>query len=297
MIPRSWLLVPGDNESKLVRAPESGAHAIIVDLADAVAPHNRPQARTLARDWLQAHRRQVLENRRISRWVRISAVDTGMWRDDLAAVMPAGPDGIVLPRAAGPEQVRQLAAELYELEQRFQVPNGSTRILPLVGETPAAALGITGYVDFSMPRLSGLSWGAETLAADIGATRARDKTGEWTDAFRFIRAQTLLVAHARGVWAIDTLHDNIRDGDHDGSGTLATANAARADGFTGMFASHAAQIPLINAAFAPTSAELAEAHAIVGAFAANPYSDRLQVNGRMIDQPHLKLAKARLGLN
>ncbi|ABD24541.1 HpcH/HpaI aldolase [Novosphingobium aromaticivorans DSM 12444] len=291
MPPRSWLFVPGDSEKKLGKAMATGAHAVIVDLEDAVAPAAKPQARVLARDWLGIHRQHVTENRPVARWVRINAIDTGMWREDLQVVMAGAPDGVMLPKCEGPEQVRQLAAEIYELEQRNRVPNGSTRILPLVSETAKSALTITSYVDEPMPRLAGLTWGAEDLSAVLGATRKRDAAGAWTDAFRFIRAQCLLTSHAKGVWAIDTLHDDFRDE----AGTKRAAEAARADGFTGMLAIHPSQVPIINTAFAPTEAELAEAEAIVALFAASPYAGTLQYNGRMVDQPHLRMAKQLLG--
>ncbi len=291
-IPRSWLFVPGDSEKKLLKTPETGAHALIVDLEDAVAPSAKANARRMTRSWLEAHKRQITM-RKQARWVRINAVDSGLWREDLAAVMAGAPEGIMLPKAEGPEQIRQVAAEIYELEQRNAIPNGQTRLIPLVSETPRAALTITAYMDASMPRLAGLTWGAEDLSAELGASRKRDEAGQWTDAFRFVRAQTLLVAHARGVWPIDTLYADFRDED----GTRRAAEAARADGFAGMLAIHPAQVPLINAAFTPTENELAEARAIVEAFATNPGVGALQMDGRMLDQPHLKLAKATLGID
>ncbi|KPF92463.1 citrate lyase [Novosphingobium sp. AAP83] len=292
MPPRSWLFVPGDSEKKLGKAMATGAHAVIVDLEDAVAPSAKVQARTMARDWLAIHRQHVLESRPMARWVRINAFDTGMWRDDLEVVMAGAPDGVMLPKCEGPDQIRQLSAEIYELEQRNGVAVGATRILPLVSETARSAMTIPAYIDESMPRLGGLTWGAEDLSAVLGASRKRDASGAWTDAFRFIRAQCLLAAHAKGVWAIDTLHDDFKDAD----GTRRAAESARADGFSGMLAIHPAQVPIINAAFAPTEAELAEAHAIVALFASNPDAGTLQYNGRMVDQPHLKMARQLLGL-
>jgi citrate lyase subunit beta/citryl-CoA lyase len=290
-VPRSWLFVPGDSEKKLLKTPETGAHALIVDLEDAVAISAKAAARLLARDWLEAHKRQITM-RKQARWVRINAVETGLWREDLAAVMPGAPEGIMLPKAEGPEQIRQVAAEIYELEQRHGIPNGQTRLLPLVSETPRAALTIPAYMDASMPLLAGLTWGAEDLSAELGAARKRDGHGQWTDAFRFVRAQTLLVARARGVWAIDTLFADFRDIE----GTKLAAQAARADGFSGMLAIHPSQVPLINAAFTPSEDELAAARAVVDAFAANPGVGAIQLNGRMLDQPHLRQARALLGI-
>ena len=164
---------------------------------------------------------------------------------------------------------------------------GSTRLLPLVSETPAAALGIAAYAAASLPRLAGLTWGAEDLSAAIGASRKRDANGRWTDAFRMVRAQVLLTAHARGVLAIDTLHADFRDME----GLERVARESRADGFAGMLAIHPAQVPVINAAFLPSEEEIAEARRIVEAFAASPGAGALQLEGRMLDQPHLEQAR------
>lgn len=291
MAVRSWLFVPGDSEKKLGKVAASGADVVIVDLEDSVTYDNKVRARDMAREWLQAHRQQVTE-RKMGRWVRINALDSRMWRDDLIAVLPGAPDGIMLPKSAGPESVQQLGAELYELEQRNGVAANSTRILPLVSETAAAAITIPAYANAPLPRLAGLTWGAEDLSAAIGASRKRDKQGQWTDAFRFARSQTLLTAHARGVMAIDTLHADFADE----KGLKRAAEESRADGFSGMLAIHPAQVPVINAAFSPSEEELEEARAIVAAFGANPGAGALSIDRRMIDRPHLKLAQRLLGI-
>lgn len=293
MIPRSWLFVPGDSEKKLAKAVETGAHAIIVDLEDSVAPQNKAAARPKVVEWLNIHRRQVT-SRAMKRWVRINPMDGPFWREDLIAVMAGGPDGIMLPKASGPEQIQQLSAELYELEQRNGVvPALSTQILPLVSETAHAAMTIGSYLSAPMPRLYGLTWGAEDLSAAIGATRKRDASGKWTDTFRFVRSQVVLTAHAKGIAPIDTLFADFSDPE----GLKTAADAARQDGFSGMLAIHPAQVPVINQAFQPSEEELAEARAIVDAFTMSPGAGTLQVAGRMVDQPHLKLAKQLLGLD
>jgi citrate lyase subunit beta/citryl-CoA lyase len=284
MAMRSWLFVPGDSEPKLNKAAGLGADVVIVDLEDAVAAPAKPQARLLAKAWLD---RQRGADTHPSRWVRINPLDTPLWREDIAAVMPGLPHGIVVPKAAGPDQLQMLAAELDLLEQRHGAPAGSTRILPLVSETPAASLGIAAYAAATLPRLAGLTWGAEDLSAAIGASRKRDEQGRWTDAFRFVRAQVLLVAHARQVMAVDTLHAEFRDID----GLARAAAESYADGFTGMLAIHPSQVPVINAAFTPGEAEIAEARAIVNAFSAHPGAGALSLDGRMIDQPHLTQAR------
>ena len=291
MANRSWLFVPGDSERKLAKAASTGADAIIVDLEDAVAAEARPAARGLAAEWLAAHRPQVAQHK-LERWVRINPLDTPYWRDDIVAIMRGAPDGIVLPKASGPEQLRQLAAEIYELEQRNGVSSGSTRIVLLVSETAAAALTIPAYVGASLPRLGGLMWGAEDLSAALGAGRKYGDDGNWTDAFRMVRATVLLTAHACGVAAIDTLHADFRDE----AGLTRMARAARADGFSGMLAIHPGQVPVINAAFTPSEEELAGARAIVAAFAANPGAGVVSLDGHMLDRPHLVLARRMLGV-
>lgn len=285
---RSWLFVPGDSEKKLGKAADTGADVIIVDLEDAVAPANKDHARQLACGWLNEQR----GNAPFGRWVRINALDSGLWRDDLAAIMPGAPDGIMLPKSAGPESILTLAAELYELEQRNGIATGSTRIVALVSETAAAAVSIPAYATTPLLRLHGLVWGGEDLSAAIGASRKYDAQGRWTDAFRFVRVQTLLTAHAKGVLALDTLHADFRDLE----GLKRNAEEARADGFAGMLAIHPAQVPVINAAFTPSEEELAHARAIVAAFAAQPGAGTLQIEGKMIDRPHLVLARRMLGL-
>lgn len=283
---RSWMFVPGDSEKKLAKAPELGADVLIVDLEDAVAPAAKETARTLSREWLEYMGQHYPQQ---ACWVRINPIDGELWRDDLRMVMPSKPAGIMVPKASGPEQLRTLMAELYEVEQRSGVAPNTTRLLPLVSETAHAALTLTAYGDpaNAMPRLLGLTWGAEDLSAAIGASRKRDASGRWTDLFRMVRAQVLLTAHAAGIAAIDTLHADFRDED----GLRRVARESYEDGFAGMLAIHPAQVPIINAAFTPSEAELAEAQAIVDAFAAAPGVGAVQLNGRMIDQPHLDQAR------
>ncbi len=281
---RSWLFVPGDSERKLAKAADTGADIVILDLEDAVAPERKAMARGLAGEWLGTPRKAAAGP---ARWVRINPLDTDQWRSDLAAVMAGTPAGIMVPKAAGPAQLLDLARDLEALETIHGIAAGSTGLLPLVSETPAAALGIADYGTAQVDRLAGLTWGAEDLSAAIGATRKRRADGEWSDLFRMLRAQVLLAAHAAGVAAIDTLHDDFRDEAGLGRG----AQASAADGFAGMLAIHPAQVPVINAAFTPGEAELDEARAIVALFEANPGSGALQLDGRMIDRPHLALAR------
>lgn len=280
------MFVPGDSARKLEKAPACGADVVIIDLEDAVAPGAKEAARSLTRDWLAARDPSAPGPQY---WVRINPLDTPLWQYDVETVIAAKPAGLMVPKAAGPEQLRRLVTLLYDIESPNGIVPGTTRLVPLVSETPQAANAISSYgrKKFAMSRLEGLSWGAEDLSAAIGATRKRDDRGIWTDLFRMVRAQVLIAAHAAGVAAIDTLHADF----HDEEGLRRAARESYQDGFAGMLAIHPSQVPIINAAFSPSEEELAEARAIVELFAANPGVGALQLDGRMIDQPHLAQAK------
>ncbi|MFC4254458.1 CoA ester lyase [Altererythrobacter xixiisoli] len=284
MAGRSWLFAPGDSEIKLGKVAGYGADVVIVDLEDAVDPARKAAARGLAAEWLTDH---PASGSGFGRWVRINAVDTPLWRDDLAGVIAGRPDGIMLPKAAGPAQLREVGAALEALEAEHDLAVGSTQLLPLVSETPAAALTIPSYLDADLPRLAGLTWGAEDLSAAIGAARKRDATGEWTDAFRWVRTQVLLTAHGCAVLPVDTLHADFRDM----AGLERQAAASFADGFAGMLAIHPAQVPVINAAYTPGEEQIAAARAIVAAFDQAQGAGVVQLDGRMLDQPHLAQAR------
>lgn len=289
---RSWLLVPGDSERKLASVFASEADVLLVDFEDSVAMADKAAARRTAGEWLKAHRMPGGGRRRAALWVRINTLESRMWRDDLLAAMPGAPEGIVLPKASSPEAVRQIAAELYEIEQRNGVMAGSTQIVALAGSMAGSALGLGTYVEASLPRLSGLGWEAGNLAAALGATRTRDSNGGWTDALRLARAQVLLAAHALGVMAIETPHLG-RAADE---ALEAAASEARADGFSGMLAVHPSQVPAINRIFTPDAAELDEARRVLAAFEANPGVGSLAFDRRTVGPAQLRHARRMLGV-
>lgn len=289
---RSWLFVPGNSDKRLGLAVGTGADVVVVDL-DSMVPHEeKPRARILAAEWLAAHRRNVLEQRHMGRWVRINSLDSGHSREDLAAIMPGAPEGIILPKAVGPESVRQLASEIYELEQRHGIPANSTRIIPVAGETPLAALRVTDYLESAHQRLHGLTWSSAGLGTSLGTSCSRHEDGEWSDAARFVRAQVLLTAHASSLFALDAPFEDFEDE----KGLVKAARRARADGFAGMFALHPEQVRAINEAFTPSDEEIAEARAIVSAFEETPHVGSLPFQGRMVDRSHLGLAQRTISM-
>lgn len=286
------MFVPGDSERKMAKAPGSGADVVIFDLEDAVAPSAKADARDMVRAWLEARNNNATDDTGQAQpryWVRINPLDTPLWQYDVEAILPGKPAGIMVPKAESPVQLKRLIKLLYERESRNGVVPGATGLLPLVSETALSANNIAAYGKRTnaITRLTGLTWGAEDLAAAIGASRKRDDRGVWTDLFRMVRAQTLIAAHAAGVAAIDTLYADFRDEE----GLKRVARESYQDGFAGMMAIHPAQVPIINAAFTPSEEELEQARAIVAVFEANPGVGALQLDGRMVDQPHLIQAR------
>lgn len=272
---RSFLFVPADSERKMQKALVSGADALIFDLEDSVAAAARADARQLAR-----------ENIDKNVWVRINPLDTEDADLDLEAIMPAAPAGIVLPKPENAGDAIDLAFRLDELETANNLEAGSTRILPLCTERPAALFSLGGYAG-STERLAGLSWGAEDLSTALGATANRDEGGNWLPPYELARSLCLVAAAAAEVAAFDTVYTDFRDTD----GLARYASNARRDGFAGMLAIHPAQIAVINDAFCPSGAEIERAHRIIKLFEDNPGAGTLGLDGEMIDRPHLLQAR------
>jgi len=282
---RSWLFVPGDSERKQAKAAGSEADALILDLEDSVAAANLPAARAMVAAFLGARPgRQQL-------WVRVNALGTPHVLADLAAVVPARPDGIMLPKTDSAADAVTLGHYLSALEVAAGASEGATRIAVVATETPAALFTLGGYGAVG-PRLAALTWGAEDLAAALGAASNRVEGGGYEFTYQLARSLCLAGATAAEVAPIDTVFTDFRDG----AGLEREARAARRAGFTGKMAIHPDQVPVINRAFTPDAAEVAHAARIVAAFAANPGMGTVGMDGKMVDMPHLKQARRILAM-
>ncbi|SPJ23922.1 HpcH/HpaI aldolase/citrate lyase family protein [Palleronia abyssalis] len=290
MTPRSWLFIPGDSERKLAKADMSGADALILDLEDSVAPAGKAAARDLVLEHLAA---RPGDARRPLIYVRVNPLDEDAL-GDLTAVMPGAPDGIVLPKTQGADDVRVLSLWLDAFEAAHGIAAGRTRILPVATETAAGTLKLAEFAEIPLPRLIGLTWGAEDLSAALGAATNLDpETGQWALIYRMARVQVLLAAKAAGVAAIDTLHIDFRDE----AGLRQSSSRAAGEGFAGRLAIHPAQVAPINDSFAPSPEVVAHAERVVAAFEAEPGAGTVGLDGKMIDIPHLKQAQTVLNLH
>ena len=277
---RSMLFVPGDRPERFAKAAASGADAVILDLEDAVTPERRPYAREEIARWLTS------TDRSVPVWVRINPVATEDALPDLASVIAGRPDGIVLPKARDGTDVHRVDHWLEVLEAHFGCTRGSIGLLPLITESAGALLRAASFTGLPV-RVTGLTWGAEDLAADVGAAANKSADGEYELTYAMARSFCLLAAAAAGVPAFDTVDTEIRDV----AAVERRARASRRQGFAGKLAIHPAQVAPIHAAFSPTAEEIAWAERVLAAFEAAPGVGAVAFEGGMLDKPHLRQAE------
>jgi len=276
---RSLLFVPGDSESKILKALASEADTVIVDLEDAVAPENKAQARALTGEILGGAERN---GRPV--FVRLNAFDTGVTATDLAAVMASRPWGVVLPKSQGGADLDRLSHYLDALEAREGIEPGSTRIMTVATETAAATLNLSRPESGAKHRVWGMLWGGEDLSATLGAMSNRDETGAYTFPYQFARSQCLYAANAIGAQAVDAVYTNFKDAE----GLERETMEGLRDGFTAKAAIHPAQAAVINRVMSPTEAQLEWARQVVLLLAERAVA---RLDGKMVDLAHKRIAE------
>jgi citrate lyase subunit beta / citryl-CoA lyase len=279
---RSWMFVPGNKERFLVKAASSDADCVLLDLEDGVLPDSKLDARAM----VAAALRTTFAPQR---YVRINAAPTPWFSDDLAAVVPAAPNGVCLPKCDDARQVRDLSARLDDLEEAAGVTPGSTRILAAI-ESPTAVLAAASIAR-AHPRLVGLMLGAEDLALEIGLGTVRQ--GEAAELV-FARSMVVYAAAAAGVVSVDGVFPDLDDADGMEHDTL----QARQLGFAGKATFNPRQIAVINRIFSPRADDIAYAKKVVAAFeAAELRGDAsVAVGGQLVDRPIVARAQRLLEL-
>ena len=289
MIIRSWLFVPGDSERKLEKAKDNPADALILDLEDSVSNDRQNIARQMVREYLTTRS----DRTRQQLWVRINPLDTGLALPDLAAVMPGAPDGIILPKTYSAKEINTLCNFLSALEAREGLPLKSTRIVNVATETAASLVTFHTYLDGVSSRLAGMTWGAEDLAAALGASdNINPDTGLYDDPYLLAKSFCLAAARAIDVHPVGVVYPNFKDLE----GFARDCQRDRKAGFIGKILIHPAQAEIANEAFTPSASEVDHAKKVIEAFAANPGVGVVALDGMMLDMPHLKQAKNTLAL-
>lgn len=278
---RSFLFVPADSERKLAKGPASGPDGLILDLEDSVATDRKKIAREMALAYLKSASRSGPKL-----YVRVNALDTGLTLGDLAVVMQGKPDGIVFPKCVGQANLDLLATYIDALEAREGIEAGTTRILTIATESAAAVLALAAQ-PARHPRLIGHSWGGEDLMADLGALAKGPSPGVYDDTFLLARTVNLMASVAAGVTAYDTVYPDIKNV----AGLRAEAEVAKRMGYGGKIAIHPDQVAIIHEVFTPSSSEIDWARRVVATFESNPNAGVLTMDGKMLDKPHLVLAR------
>ncbi|MBB3873322.1 HpcH/HpaI aldolase/citrate lyase family protein [Brevundimonas mediterranea] len=265
---RSVLYLPASNARAVEKARGLDCDVAILDLEDAVAPEAKGEARAAAVAAVKAGG----FGPRLG--VRINALDTDWGEDDLDALAEAGVGLIVAPKVETVETVHAISARAQgaDLWAMIETPRG------LIALHDIAAAG---------GRLDGLMLGVNDLAKALGTGAAPDR-----EPFKPWLAALVVAARAHGLLAIDGVFNRIEDAD----GLAAEAAQGRLYGFDGKSLIHPSQIAAANAAFSPSEAEVAEARAVVEAFAAPEGGGRgaIRVGGAMVERLHLDQAEALL---
>lgn len=274
---RNPLFAPADSARKVEKALASDADAVILDLEDSIAISAKDDARAAAVAALaDCDRSRVI--------VRVNSSDTRWYLPDLAAVVPARPAAVLLPKCTGADDLRRLGHHLDALETAAGIEPGATKVIALPTETVASVQALR-YAGVSA-RLVALCFGAEDLSSDLGIS-PRDADNRYPAPVAAARAAMLLAAAEARVAAIDTPWPDPRDPD----GLLAETRAAAFDGFSGKLCIHPDQIGPVAAVFTPSAERVDWARGVRAAFAANPDAGVLSIDGKMIDKPHLTLAE------
>ncbi|MEO4040489.1 CoA ester lyase [Hoeflea sp. CAU 1731] len=281
---RSYLFVPADSERKLEKSLQSGADCLLIDLEDSVSFSHKETARTLAAAFVQDQRSRKDRSTIV---IRVNSLTSGMADDDLAALVPTRPDGVLLPKSEHGADVQNLSAMIAVHEARSGITNGEIGIHALITETATGLLNAATYVGAS-DRLKSVSWGAEDLSADLGVETNRDNNGNYTDVFRLARSSALLAAASAGVMAVDAVYVDFRNE----AGLEAECQKAVRDGFSGKMAIHPNQVETINRVFTPSPESIEWAQRIVSLFEqSGADAGVLSLDGKMVDRPHLRQAE------
>jgi citrate lyase subunit beta/citryl-CoA lyase len=255
---------------------------LVLDLEDSVTPDNKDSARKTITQWLK-----TVSFGRIERMIRMNPLDSPWGKADLDATMEGRPDSYMVPKVACKEDLLEVDATLTRLEKQYGYPQGGVKLLALATEVPLGLLNIRELG--GCPRVDSLSWGAEDLAAAIGAMRNRDESGHFLEVFRYARIMTLLAATAAEVQPVDTVFVDIKDS----AGLRRECQEAAAMGFTGKITIHPSQVEIVNQVFTPSAEEIKWAEELLAAAEENRKLGKFAFSfrGQMVDVPHFKRAR------
>lgn len=274
---RTMMFLPGNNPNMIMNGGILGADSIILDLEDAVAPDQKDAARELVKNALR-----TLDFQNCEIIVRINALDTPYWEEDLEEMIPLRPQVIMPTKVSGATYCKTLSEKMAQVEQKSGIPVGSTKIIPLL-ET---ALGIENAFEIALstPRMAALYLGAEDLTADLRCKRTKEG-GE----ILYARGRLVMAARAAGIDAYDTPFTDVEDL----QGLERDAQLAKSLGYTGKAVISPRHVDIVNQVFSPTLLEIEHAKAVFAAIQAAKEQGKgaISLNGKMIDAPIVQRAQ------
>ena len=274
---RSMLFLPGNTPNMLVNGPYLGADALILDLEDAVAPSEKDAARLLVRSAIRD-----MDFRDCEIIVRINSIDTGFWQADIDAILPQGPDLILLPKSGSAQDILTADEYITRTEERLGMAPSTVRLMPLI-ET---ALGVENAfaIASASPRVAALFLGAEDLTADLRCQRTKEGRE-----IEYARTRLVTAARAAGVDVYDTPFTDVNDD----AGIRTDAAYAKALGFTGKASISPRHVEVINQVFSPTMKEIDYAYEVMDAIRLAKEQGRgaIALRGKMIDAPIVNRAQ------
>jgi citrate lyase beta subunit len=274
---RALLYMPGDDLHKIQKATTLNVDCICMDMEDGVAANRKNEARSVIASALQS-----LDFGRSERLARINPVGSGLENQDLAAVLPAHPDGIVVPKVESAAQVSWVSEKIAQAESENGWHSGSILLIVLV-ETARAIINLAEIASAS-PRLQALIFGAEDLAGDIGMMRTRE-------GWEIFYARSAVVTHAAAfnMQAIDMVFTDFRDQD----GLNKEAIQGSQMGFAGKQIIHPNQVEPVQRAFTPSTEEIIQAERVMQAFTQHQAAGlgAFALDGKMVDAPIVKAAE------
>jgi len=272
---RSLLFMPGNNPGMLTSADCLEADSIIFDLEDAVSLKEKDAARILVREAMA-----FLPLEGVEVTVRVNPLDSPYWKEDLMSIIPAKPDGIVIPKASV-ESVKTMVREI----ERLEVVHGIEKKvkLLLIIESAMGLMDLRNIIE-SSDRIDAILLGAEDLSSDMGIKRTKG-----SKEIEYARYLVATAARAYGIDALDTPYTDIDDLEGLEEDTL----FAKSIGFGGRLAINPRQIVTIHQVFSPTSDEIEEAQIIL--MEAQEAEEKglgvFSYKGKMVDLPVIKRAE------
>jgi len=267
---RSWLFVGGDDEAAHAAACGLGADVVIQELEDSTPPLRRPGARSLARSAYKSWR-----DAGVLAAVRVNPLETDGLAD-LAEVIPAQPDIVLMSKVSEPEQVKRLADEIVRLERKHGLPAGMIELVPNI----ESARGImqTYAIAKASDRVTGVAGSTEDTAADLGAIRGKDAIE-----LAYVRQRLHVECVAAGVLSVDCPYTFA-----DAAGCETETHYARRLGYMAKLINDPSHVAAVNRVMTPSEAQVREAQAIIAAFDTDSRglgNEQVRLDGRLLELP------------